>query len=52
MRKVVVALVCLLLLALGAFGGGWKWTHGHGSTGTPIAAADDSSLPDGWTWDT
>jgi hypothetical protein len=52
MRKGTVVLILLLLLALAALGGGWKWTHGHGSPGQPTAVADDSSLPDGWTWDT
>jgi hypothetical protein len=52
MRKGIVVLILLLLLALAGFGGGWKWTHGHGSPGTQAAVADDSSLPDGWTWDT
>jgi hypothetical protein len=53
MRTGIVALILLLLLALAALGGGWKWTHCHGSPGTPHALADDStSLPSGWTWDT
>jgi hypothetical protein len=53
MRNAIVALVLLLLLALAALGGGWKWTHGQGSTGKPVTVADGSgALPDGWTWDT
>jgi hypothetical protein len=52
MRKGTVVLILLLLLGLAALGGGWKWTHGPNSNGTPTAVADDPSLPDGWTWDT
>ena len=53
MRKGTVVLILLLLLALAALGGGWKWTHGPHSPGTPTAVADGSgALPDGWTWDT
>ena len=45
MKAGTISLVIALLLALAVLGGGWKWTHGAGSSGAPTAA------PDGWTWD-
>jgi hypothetical protein len=53
LKKVGIAVLFVaLLLALATFGAGWKWNHGPPPPGPPpTAVADDSSLPDGWSWD-
>ncbi|HEX6700076.1 MAG TPA: hypothetical protein VF101_05035 [Gaiellaceae bacterium] len=51
MKKGIVLLFAVLLLALATVGAGWKWTHHGPPPGTPTGAADESSVPDGWSWD-
>jgi hypothetical protein len=52
MKKGIVLLFVVLLLALVTFGAGWKWTHHGPPPGPPTAATDDSpSVAEGWSWD-